>query len=166
MLSRGNHRFYRKGLTLHSVFHCDLQGYKRSSRLPERVCSPAFKDHGALVWIGQAETRRLISVLKQTCHDLGVGGRQPANVVFANVCRGAIFYTMGSRYKWQPASKLLLSGTSIGEKKNFVWEEPCADLPQQCASVLGSGITGDEYLFRFSESKIESGGQSRNCFGV
>ena len=24
MLSRGNHRFYRQGLTLHSAFHCDL----------------------------------------------------------------------------------------------------------------------------------------------
>jgi len=36
---------------------------------------------------------------------------------------------MRSRYKWQPASELLLSGTTIGEKKNLVWEEPGVDLP-------------------------------------
>src|SRR5260370_32512734 len=132
----------------------------------QRVFSLTFKDHGALVWIGEAETGRLISVLKQTCHDLGVGGGQLANVVFANVGRGAIFHTMGSRYKWQPASKLLLSGTTIGEEKNFVWEEPGVDLPQQFSRVLRHGIAGDEYLFRFSESKIESGSQGRHRVGV
>jgi hypothetical protein len=63
---------------------------------------------------------------------------------------------MGSRHKWQPASELLLSGTTIGEKKNFVWEEPGVDLPQQFSGVLRHGIAGDEYLFRLCESKIES----------
>jgi hypothetical protein len=36
---------------------------------------------------------------------------------------------MGSRYKCQPAGKLLLTGTAVGEKKNFVREEPGVDLP-------------------------------------
>ncbi len=109
---------------------------------------------------------RLISALKQTCHHLWIGGGQFANIVFANVCRGAIFHAMGSRYKRQPASKVLLSGTTIGEKKNFVWEEPGVDLPQQITGVLGFEITGNEDLFRLSQAKIESGGKGWHCFGV
>jgi hypothetical protein len=35
---------------------------------------------------------------------------------------------MGSGYKRQPAGKLLLSGSTIGEKKNFIREEPSIDL--------------------------------------
>ncbi len=108
----------------------------------------------------------LIPAFKQTYHHLCIGSRQLANVVFANICCGAIFHTMGTRYKWQPASKLLLSGTTISEKKNFVWEEPVVDLPQQITGVLGSEITSNEDLFRFSESKIESGNKGWHCVGV
>jgi hypothetical protein len=72
---------------------------------------------------------------------------------------------MGSRYKRQPASQLLLPGTAIGEKKNFVWEKPSVDLPQQFTGVPGGGIAGNEDLFRLSESKIESGGKRRYCLG-
>jgi hypothetical protein len=64
---------------------------------------------------------------------------------------------MGSRYKWQPASKLLLSDTTIGKKENFVWKEPCVDLSQQCTGVLRRWVTGDEDLLRLRELKIESG---------
>jgi hypothetical protein len=35
---------------------------------------------------------------------------------------------MGSGYKRQPAGKLLLSGPAIGEKKDFIGEEPSIDL--------------------------------------
>ncbi len=73
---------------------------------------------------------------------------------------------MGSRYKRQPNRELLLSCTAIGEKKNLIREKPGVDLPQQFTSVTGSGIAGDEDLFRLSESKIESGGQSRYCVGA
>jgi hypothetical protein len=73
---------------------------------------------------------------------------------------------MGSRYKWQPAGQLLLSAATVGEKKNFVWEIPDVDLAQQITCVLGSRITGDEYLSRLSESKIESGNKGRHCVRV
>ncbi len=82
-----------------------------------------------MLYIGQAERGRLISVLKQTCHHLWIGGRQLAKVVFANIRSSAVFDSMGSRYKGQPNRKLLLSGSAIGEKKNFVWEEPGVDVP-------------------------------------
>jgi hypothetical protein len=36
---------------------------------------------------------------------------------------------MCSRNKRQPASKLLLSGSAIGEKKNLVWEKSGVYLP-------------------------------------
>jgi len=55
----------------------------------------------------------------------------------------------------RPAGQLLLSAATVGEKKNFVWEIPDVDLAQQITCVLGSRITGDEYLSRLSESKIE-----------
>src|SRR5713101_8648334 len=84
---------------------------------------PATREQGDF-WLD-----RLVFGVQEACHQLWVGGRKLANVVFANVRRGAFFHTMRSRYKWQPASKLLLSGTTIGEKKNFVWEEPGIDLP-------------------------------------
>ncbi len=44
---------------------------------------------------------------------------------------------MGSRYKRQPAGQLLLSGATVGEKKNLVGEEPGVDLAQQITRVLG-----------------------------
>src|SRR5260370_33972782 len=72
----------------------------------QRVFSLTFKDHGALVWIGEAETGRLISVLKQTCHDLGGGGGQLVKLGFANVGRGGIVHTDGSRYKVPAASQV------------------------------------------------------------
>src|SRR5258708_22088856 len=125
-----------------------------------------FKDQGQLVWIGQADRRRLISVLKGTRHQLWIGGRQLANIVFADIRCGTILHTMRSRNKRQPASQLLLSGTTIGEKNNFVWEEPSVDLPQQFTGVVRRWITGDEYLFRLCESKIESGSKGRYCLGV
>jgi hypothetical protein len=34
-----------------------------------------------------------------------------------------------------------LSGSTIGEKENFVWKEPGVDLPQQFTSVLGPWVT-------------------------
>jgi hypothetical protein len=103
-------------------------------------------------------------VIEQARHNIRFRRRQFANIVFANVGRGAIFHTMGCRYKWQPASKLLLSSTAIGEEKNLVWQEPGVDLPQQVTSVLRRRITCDEDLFCLSEAEIESGGQSRELF--
>jgi hypothetical protein len=38
---------------------------------------------------------------------------------------------------------LLLSDTSIGEKKNFVWKEPGVDLPQQIHECPETRITDD-----------------------
>ena len=75
-------------------------------------------------------------IVQQTNHHLWIGGRQLADVVLADIGGGAIFRTMSSCHKWQPASELLLSGATIGEKKNFVWEKPGVDLPQQFTSVL------------------------------
>ena len=68
---------------------------------------------------------------------------------------------MGSCHNRQPAGQLLLTDTTIGEEKNFVWEEPGVDLPQQFTGVLGGGVTGDEDLFGLREPKIESGGKRR-----
>jgi hypothetical protein len=69
--------------------------------------------------IGEAQrgrTGKLILILKQTCHHLWIGGWQLANVVFANIGCSAAFHAMRSCYKRQPAGKLLLSGSAIGEK--------------------------------------------------
>ena len=73
---------------------------------------------------------------------------------------------MGSRYKRQPAGQLLLSGATVGEKKNLVGEEPGVDLAQQITRVLGQGITGDYDLFGLSESKIESANEGWRGLGV
>src|SRR6266403_327063 len=108
----------------------------------------------------------LVLGVQETCHHLWSGGRQLANIVFANIGGGTIFDATGSRYKWQPAGQLLLSAATVGEKKNFVWEIPDVDLAQQITCVLGSRITGDEYLSRLSESKIESGNKGRHCVRV
>jgi len=71
-----------------------------------------------------------------------------------------------SRYKRQPNRKLLLSGTAIRQKENFVWEVPGVDLSQQFTGVWRRRITRDEDLFCWSEPEIESGRQGRNRFGA
>src|SRR6266403_825973 len=85
--------------------------------------------------------------------------------VFADIRCRSLLDPMGSRDKRQPNRKLLLPGTTVGEKKNFVWKEPRVDLPQQFTSVLGRGITGNEDLFRLCQSKIESGNKGWYCVG-
>jgi len=81
---------------------------------------------------------RLVLGVQETCHHLWSGGRQLANIVFANVGGGTILDAMGSRYKRQPAGQLSLSATTVGEKKYLVWEEPGVDLAQQITCVLDS----------------------------
>src|SRR5260370_41090930 len=73
---------------------------------------------------------------------------------------------MASRYKGQPASKLLLAGSAIGEKKNFVGKDPTVHLPQQFTGVLGPGVAGNEDLFRLRQPKIESGSEGWYCLRV
>src|SRR5258708_35369689 len=103
------------------------------------------------------QTGGLIFVRKETRHHLWIGGRQLANIVFANIRRRSILDAMGSRDKRQPNCQFLLPGSAIGEKKYFVGKESRVDLPQQFTSVLGRGVTGNGNLFRLSQSKIESG---------
>src|SRR6202043_2994737 len=98
---------------------------------------------------------------EEMCENVGVRGWQLANIVLANIGCGTILDSMSSRYKRQPAGQLFLSDTTVGEQKDFVWEEPDVDLAQQFKSVLGSGVTGDQDLFGLREPKIESGGKRR-----
>jgi hypothetical protein len=46
----------------------------------------------------------LLSVVQKALHRLRVGGRQLTDIIFANIGRGAIFHTMGSRSVNQRAS--------------------------------------------------------------
>src|SRR6266849_1928977 len=103
-------RTWRSLIVLNRACRCHAGPDLRGPRLPHPT--PSF----------------LVFGVQETCHHLWIGGGQLANIVFANIRGGTILHTMGSGYKRQPAGKLLLSGSAIGEKKNFIREEPSIDL--------------------------------------
>src|SRR5229473_1034682 len=129
-------RAWRSLIVLNRACRCHAGPDLRGPRLPHPT--PSF----------------LVFGIQEACHHLWIGGGQLANIVFADIRSRSFFDAMGSRHKRQPMCQLLLPGTAIGEKKNFVWEEPSIDLLQQFTGVLGHGIAGDEDLFRLREAKI------------
>ncbi len=86
--------------------------------------SPAEKDSACLTKIGVKKSylsgNGLLLIVQNTLHRFRVGGRQLANIVFANIggCTARLSGDAGK--KWKPACQLLLIHSADSQKDDLI----------------------------------------------